>query len=156
MRVFIFLLGLFAIVSAVAGTVTVRPLWIHDGDTFKATLVNKAVMDCRIWGIDAPELDQAWGKVAKSALIELIHNKQVEITIKGKSYNRQVVQITVNGRDIGLELIKMGLAWHSDKHASEMTEYQQAQEEAQKEKRGLWGDRKPVAPWEWRENRKKN
>ena len=57
MRVFIFLLGLFAIVSAGAETVTVRPLWIHDGDTFKATLVNKAVMDCRIWGIDAPELD---------------------------------------------------------------------------------------------------
>lgn len=156
MRVTILFLSLFAIASAVAETVTVRPLWIHDGDTFKATLVNKAVMDCRIWGIDAPELDQAWGKVAKSALIELIHNKRVEITVKGNSYNRQVVQVIANGRDIGLELIKMGLAWHSDKHASEMAEYQQAQKEAEKEKRGLWGDRKPIVPWKWRENRKKN
>lgn len=146
-------LSLLAFSALSAETLTVKSLWIHDGDTFKAATSNKAVIDCRIWGIDAPELNQPWGKVSKSALIELIHQKNIRIVKHSESYSRSVVTVECSGKDIALELLKMGLAWHSDLHAPNMREYAKAAEEAKKEKRGLWSDKAPVAPWIWRKRK---
>lgn len=149
------LLSLFLLTFSAFSTepLIVKPLWIHDGDTFKATVANKAVIDCRIWGIDAPELDQPWGKVAKTALMEFILKKNIRITKKSNSYSRIVITVENSGKDIALELLKMGLAWHSNLHAPNMREYAKAVEEAKKEKRGLWSDKAPVAPWIWRKRR---
>lgn len=141
------LFSLFLLTFSVfsAEPLTVKPLWIHDGDTFKAIVANKAVIDCRIWGIDAPELNQPWGKVSKSALIELIHQKNIRIVNHSESYSRSVVTVVeCSGRNIALELLKMGLAWHSDIHAPDKKDYAEAQAEARKEKRGLWSDKSPV------------
>ncbi len=44
----------------------------------------------------------------------------------------------------------MGLAWHDPRYAPKAKEYAEAEAEARKEKRGLWSDDKPVAPWDWR------
>ena len=137
-----------------ADPVTITPVWIHDGDTFQAHLINKAFLNCRIWGIDAPELDQPWGKVSKSALIELIHQRKIKIQKISDSYSRTVVTVHLSGRDIALELIKMGLAWHDPKFSPGKKDYAEAQKQAQKNKIGLWSDKYPVPPWEWRKKRK--
>lgn len=150
----ILFLFLLAFSAFTADSLTVKPLWIHDGDTFKATISNKAVIDCRIFGIDAPELNQPWGKVSKSALIELIHQKNIRIVKLSESYSRSVVTVECSGRDIALELLKMGLAWHSDIHAPDKKDYAEAQAEARKEKRGLWSDKSPVPPWHWRQKKR--
>ena len=61
----------FALLPVLAADpVTITPVWIHDGDTFQAHLINKAFLNCRIWGIDAPELDQPWGKVSKAVFFK--------------------------------------------------------------------------------------
>ena len=90
-------------------TDTVKPLWIVDGDTFTA---QEQSQNYRLWGIDAPELDQRWVKAARAALIELIHKKNVIVEIHGESYSRPVVRVIADGKDVGLELLKMGLAWY--------------------------------------------
>jgi endonuclease YncB( thermonuclease family) len=47
--------------------------------------------------------------------------------------------------DAGLALITSGLAWHFKRYADE-----QPEEEARGRKAGLWRERDPVPPWEWR------
>lgn len=137
--------------AAVADPQIIRPIFIIDGDTFIAAPDSQVY---RIWGVDAPELDQPWGIVARSALIELIHRKRVTITsTHGKSYKRPVVQITVGGNDVALELLKMGLAWHTPKYAPDQKEYAAAAAESKSAKRGLWLDKYPVSPEDHRKNR---
>ena len=62
----------------------------------------------------------------------------------------ELIEYAAREMDIGLELIKMGLAWHDPRYAPKAKEYAEAEAEARKEKRGLWSDDKPVAPWDWR------
>ena len=104
----------------------------------------------RLWGIDAPELNQPWGKAAKAALEEFLRKRELSITVKGKSFGRTVGIVRSDRRDVALELLKMGLAWHDPRYAPKAKEYAEAEAEARKEKRGLWSDDKPVAPWDWR------
>lgn len=87
-------------------------LRVHDGDTF-------ALADAkyRIWGVDAPELDQPWGIVAREALRQLLTSGEIATVSKGKSWSRTVVQCSAGERDVALELLKMGLAWYLPKFA---------------------------------------
>lgn len=125
-----------------------RAVAVIDGDTFVGSRDARVV---RLWGIDAPELDQPWGDVSKAALIALTHRRQLNIEPKGDSWGR-LVAIARRGKeiDIGLELIKMGLAWHDPRYAPKAKEYVEAEADARKAKRGIWSDDKPVSPWEWR------
>lgn len=146
---------LAATASESSDIAAVSASWIHDGDTFRVTVLNRAVVDCRLWGIDAPELDQPWGKVSRSALIALLIKRKLTITKVGESYNRMVVKADRRGVDVALFMLKMGLAW-ADKKYSPPEDYIKAEAEARAEKRGLWSEKKPIPPWEWRNRRKDN
>ena len=130
-------------------TTVVVPIWIHDGDTFRATVLDRAVVDCRIFGIDAPELNQPWGKVARSALLELVHRKKTVVVTKNRSFGRLVVTVSAGEKDVALELLKMGLAWYTPQY-TKIPEYAAAEAEAKAARRGLWSDKEPIAPWTWR------
>jgi endonuclease YncB( thermonuclease family) len=41
------------------------------------------------------------------------------------------------------------MAWVFDRYVSDRALYQ-VQDVARGERRGLWGDAEPIAPWEWR------
>lgn len=146
---------LTATASASSDIAEVSASWIHDGDTFRVTVLNRAVVDCRLWGIDAPELDQPWGKVSRSALIALLIKRKLTITKVSESYNRMVVKADRRGVDVALFMLKMGLAW-ADKKYSPPEDYIKAEAEARAEKRGLWSEKKPIPPWEWRNRKKDN
>lgn len=145
-------LMLAAAFAAPSDPVTVVPMWIHDGDTFRATVIDRAVVDCRIYGIDAPELNQSWGKAVRAVLVEMIHQRKTSVAIHSQSYNRFVVSVSVEGRDVALELLKMGLAWYTPQYAK-IPEYAAAEAEAKAARRGLWSEKSPVPPWKWREKK---
>jgi endonuclease YncB( thermonuclease family) len=46
--------------------------------------------------------------------------------------------------------IKHGLAWWYQRYARHETILQDLEREARQGRRGLWADRDPVPPWEWR------
>jgi endonuclease YncB( thermonuclease family) len=55
----------------------------------------------------------------------------------------------LDGRWINEEMVLEGLAWHLDAQAkSEVLTF--AQSKARKAKSGLWKDKNPMAPWEFR------
>lgn len=109
----------------------------------------------RLDKIDAPESDQKWGKESKEALSGMVLGREVELVGEGKDrYGRRLSVIWCEGREVNLELVKLGLAWHYAYH--DKTEaYREAEAEARREKRGLWQDPEPVNPYEWRKRKKK-
>jgi len=81
--------------------------WVIDGDTIRIRDTN-----IRIEGIDAPELDQAWGPEAKWALLALCKGQEVTATILRRDlYGRLIATCHLSdGRDLGAEMVRLGLA----------------------------------------------
>lgn len=78
-----------------------------DGDTIVI-----AGTHIRIAGIDAPELDQPFGKKAKFAMVALCKGQIITADVQeGLSYDRIVAKCFLpDGRDLAAELVKQGLA----------------------------------------------
>lgn len=81
--------------------------YVIDGDTIviKRTKI-------RLAGIDAPELDQPWGQKAKWKMVEICKGQIIIAKLNGeRSHDRLVATCyRSDGRDIGAEIIKTGLA----------------------------------------------
>lgn len=88
--------------------------WVIDGDTIVIDRVH-----IRLAGIDAPELDQPYGKQAKYALVRLCKDQVVTaITDGAVSHNRVVARCLLpDGRDLAAEMVKAGLAIDWGKHS---------------------------------------
>ena len=64
-------------------------------------------------------------------------------------------RVFLNGIDIGSQMLRDGVAWYDHVSDYELGEsdrnlYAQCEQAARNEKRGLWQDQSPVAPWEFR------
>jgi len=123
---------------------------ISDGDTITVLQPDKTQMKVRLAEIDCPEKKQPFGNKAKEALSEKIFGKYVKVEwTKKDRYGRVIGKVYLNGRYINKEMIEEGWAWHYTdySHSPEMAE---AQECAKNHKLGLWADKHPVPPWDFR------
>jgi endonuclease YncB( thermonuclease family) len=129
---------------------------VSDGDTIAVLDDSKAQHRIRFAGIDAPEKGQAFGERSKQSLSALVFQKRVEARCHKKDrYGREVCAVFVGLRDVGLEQIGAGMAWHykayqHEQPTQERLVYAQEEESAKASRVGLWKDAKPVPPWEWR------
>jgi len=128
---------------------------IIDGDTIKI-VQNKQEYKVRLAEIDCPERGQPFGTQAKNLTSNLVFGKTVEIKSGGwDRYHRVIGEVFLpDGRSLNKELVRSGLAWQY-KHYSKDNEYEKLEREARQAKRGLWIDKHPVSPWEWRNNAKR-
>lgn len=155
---------------AAAATIAGRVVSIHDGDTITVLDAAKVQYKIRLAGIDAPELKQPYGTRSRKNLSDLIYNKQVKVEwSKRDKYKRVIGKILfipescispscLEPTDANREQIAVGMAWHYKQYASEQSKedrgsYAIAEESARLAKAGLWGDAKPVPPWEWRKKK---
>lgn len=133
---------------------------VYDGDSFRLRTTDGRKLGVRIAGIDAPERTQPFANVSRRALRDAIDDRDVRIeAIKVDPYGRAVARVFVGGRDIGLEQIDDGLAWHfarydADLRPAERERYANAQVDAMSRRAGLWQDNDPVAPWLFRKQRR--
>lgn len=63
--------------------------------------------------------------------------------LKRDKYNREVARVLLDGKDINLQQVKDGFAWHYKEYRDEQTAedqklYASAEEEVRFNKRGLW------------------
>ena len=124
---------------------------ISDGDTL--TLLNEDFQQIkiRLAEIDAPEKKQPFGARSRQSLGELCHEKRAEVRIIDVDrYKRIVGRVSCSGVDANAAQVRRGMAWVYDRYAKDKTLYR-LQDEARSSGRGLWVDRSPVAPWEWRQ-----
>ncbi|MDA0375989.1 MAG: thermonuclease family protein [bacterium] len=146
MRLVVFLLFLTA--CAPAPELQLVPPTLHsaivtrivDGDT-----VVIGEEHVRIIGIDTPEKEECYFDEASERLSQLIFEKSVERipepTDNRDKYGRLLRYIELSGEDIGLQMLKEGFAenypWFPHPR---IEEYKEAEDEAKKEGRGLWGE----------------
>jgi micrococcal nuclease len=129
---------------------TYKVIGIIDGDTYDVLIDGKSVR-IRMFGIDAPERGMPYYKVSKKKLSELCFNKMTKLEVKNKDRNGRTVAISYleDGTNINLEMIKEGLAWHYTYYSDDI-EFSNAEATARQERKGLWADETPIAPWEIR------
>lgn len=124
-----------------------------------------------IRGIAAPAPDQPFGKEAHDRLKEIIEGKGVVIngpTPRAHKEGNAIFFRTEKGESLAKVMVSEGLAWVleaelEDKHRKptdamkpnpQTEEWKQAEREAREAKRGLWADKDPVPPWEWKNRTK--
>jgi len=128
---------------------------VKDGDTI-VILDNQNVMHTvRVADIDCPEYGQPFSKKAKIFVSNEIFGKHVIIKSKGlDKYNRIIGFVFYQDKNLSLELLRNGLAWHYS-YFSNDKEMASLQEIAKNNKVGLWIDSSPVEPYKWRKGRRK-
>ncbi len=133
-----------------------RVVGVHDGDTFTILTSDKVQFKVRVHGVDCPELKQDFGSVTKQFASNLLFGKDVEIKTTSKDkYGRAVgIVILPNGKIFNEELLKYGYAWHYTKYDKNPS-WKKMQDEACRQKLGLWKQPNAKAPWDWRKERKK-
>ena len=106
-------------------------------------------------GVDAPELKQEFGDVARQHLASLILGKTVEVEVDELAAEHVVGKVIYGRMDIGLQVIRDGVAWYDTKKVNSLSEderraYVGAEQAARTELRGIWQNGSPMPPWEWR------
>ena len=134
---------------------------VADGDTINLK-VNGQRERIRLANIDAPESDgrsdrpgQPYAEESKQAMAAMVLNKNLTVQCYEQDhYGRNVCNVILpDGRIANNELVRQGLAWAytgSNRRYLRDESVEQIQKQAEKARIGLWQDKKPVAPWDWR------
>ncbi|MBK8809281.1 MAG: thermonuclease family protein [Acidobacteria bacterium] len=132
---------------------------VIDGDTIDVRDEHNNLFRVRLAGIDSPERGQPYSKVATEALSALVWNR--EVMLEGEKidrFRRRVAKVLTD-RDVCLEMVRKGLAWHFKKYEEEQSPsdrklYDDAETKARTERTGLWQSQDPMPPWSIREQRR--
>ena len=127
-----------------------RVVRVQDGDTFTLLTSNREEVRVRLAEIDCPERKQAWGNRARQALADKVFQENIRVAVVDVDrYERVVGRVFFDGRDINRELVAEGHAWVYRRY---MTDRSLLDDEAaaKSASRGLWGDSRPIPPWQYR------
>jgi len=131
-----------------------RVVTVHEGDrlTIYHNGRNEAIY---LKDIDCPELKQPYGEQAKHVTAAFIGNR--EVVVRGLTRDKEgrvsAEVLLLDGRNVGHELLKEGLAWRR-RSASSDASLEVVEELARASHKGLWADPNPVPPWRWKAAKK--
>ncbi len=141
---------LFAADSTAAATV----IHVWDGDSLVISSPS-GPLQIRLYGIDAPEKEQAYADESRHFLQSLLLNQEVYIeAITHDNYQRIIAKVMLRKQDIAELLLTRGLAW-AYRYYSPPQHYLDAEQNARRQHLGLWQDEAPTPPWQWRQLQKK-
>ncbi len=153
MKLILGVLFLFISFEIFSEEFTGKVVSISDGDTIKVLNSENRQIKVRLFEIDAPEMSQSFGKKSKSKLSDLIFKKNVKVVFSEKDqFGRTLGIIYLDGLNINEEMIRTGFVWVY-KHAKKKN-LRDLQDEAKKNKFGLWSETNPTPPWEYRKENK--
>ncbi|ODS59630.1 MAG: hypothetical protein ABS36_01525 [Acidobacteria bacterium SCN 69-37] len=132
-----------------AGVVTGRVVTVDDGDTMRVR-VGREKWRVRLFGVDAPEASQPYGREARDAARRLLLDRTVEVVRHDvDQYGRVVADLRVDGRGAGADLVAAGAAWQYDQFSRD-AHIARLEAEARAARRGLWAASDPTPPWQFR------
>jgi endonuclease YncB( thermonuclease family) len=137
-----------------AASLTGKVTEVNDGDELTVFNLNRPVR-IKLIGMDAPEMDQAFGTIAKQHLADLVFDKIVVVEYLGIGHRNSLIgRVLLNNSDINAQMIRDGAAWFDPRYKSQLSDtqneiYYQSELAARNEKRGLWQSGNAVAPWEF-------
>ena len=131
---------------------------VLDGDSIEVQR-NGKIHTIRLYGIDTPEYRQAYSNKAKQFTKRLVNRQRVGVEKKDiDRYGRIVALVVSSGKLVNRELVREGLAWYYPKYCRDQPlcgELQELERKARKEGRGLWRDKNPISPMDWKWQQKK-
>jgi endonuclease YncB( thermonuclease family) len=131
-----------------------RVVTVHEGDrlTIHHDGRNETIY---LKDIDCPDLKQPYGKQAKLVTAAFIGHRDVVVRgLKRDKQGRVSAEVFLHdGRNVGHELLKEGLAWWR-RSASSDAGLEVVEELARASGKGLWADSDPVPPWKWKAPKK--
>lgn len=135
-----------------------RVISISGTNTLKVLDAQQREHKIRLAYIETPELAQPFGDEAQSALAALVLNREISAHPRGNAADGALPAevITFNGKNVNVELLSRGLAWHEyfdRQSAADRQRYQAALLDAQRERRGMWGLDRVEAPKDFRARR---
>jgi endonuclease YncB( thermonuclease family) len=145
---------LFLSIDVKAASLFGKVIDVSSGDVITVFNLNRPVR-VKLLGVDAPEMDQAFGDVAKKHLSDLVYDKLVLVEYAGISGDGSLAgRVLLNGSDIGAQMLRDGAAWFDSNNLSHLSAtdrdvYQHSEQAARSERRGLWETENPIAPWEF-------
>ncbi len=125
---------------------------IVDGDTIHVKVGNREVV-IRLYGIDAPEKKQSYGKASTAAIKKALQERNVHIVpIEQDKYGRTVAQVYLNGVSVSKLMVQHGYAKVFTKYCKQdvCRDWKQLENEAREQKTGMWFNPHIVSPSEWR------
>ncbi len=131
---------------------------VLDGDTVQVQK-GRELVKVRLYGVDCPEKRQSFGPQAAKFTQQQVLGKTVEVEqMDIDRYGRTVGLISVGGTLLNRELVRSGFAWTYATYCRKQplcTELGELEERARKRKAGLWQEKRPMPPWEWRQRNKR-
>ena len=123
---------------------------VPDGDTITVLTGKKKEVKVRLEGIDAPELGQSYGKNSKQNLSNLVFGKEVRVVISATDdYGRKIGNVYVGDVWANLAQVEAGMAWQYT-HYNHDPKLKKAEVHARAEHLGLWHEKSPTPPWDYR------
>jgi len=148
---------LFLALAAPAEAATHRVVFVHNADSLTIEPIESGSRaKVHLYGIECPELDQPSGETARGFVQKLTLFK--EVTVRPTPQNMDGYDITaiveVPGMgDLQSILLSEGLAWVYPQFCADCETWAAMQAQARIWRKGLWADKDPVEPWEWRKNK---
>ena len=119
----------------------------NDGDTCRIK-TSDGIFKVRLAGIDAPETGQSGWEASRDYLVKKLKDQDLKLECNGKSYDRKVCRIFVNGTDINGEMINAGMAWDYPQYSEKR--YIKFEVSARQKKLGLWAGSALKSPFCYR------
>ena len=107
----------------------------------------------RLYGVDAPDEPQDFGKEARELTSKRVLGKMVEVMpISQDRYGNTVAIVSVGGISLNRELVSSGLAWVYSGGCirPECKQWKEVEAEAREWRLGLWSATNPTPPWDFR------
>jgi endonuclease YncB( thermonuclease family) len=139
---------------AAAATLQAKVVEVPSGNTLVVSNTNRSVR-IRLKAIVPPEGGQPFSDDSRDHLRSLVLDQTVVVDYTHLADRYLEARVFLNGVDIGSQMLRDGVAWYDHATDYELTEtdrdlYAQCEQAARAEKRGLWREESPVAPWEYR------
>jgi endonuclease YncB( thermonuclease family) len=124
---------------------------VSDGDTlWVRPHAGGAPRSIRLDGIDAPELCQAHGEAARSALAARAMGQTVQVRVRAHDdYGRALARVSLRGEDLGGWLVSQGHAW-SYRYRGQSGPYARLEARARGQRLGLFHQGQAERPREFR------
>jgi endonuclease YncB( thermonuclease family) len=132
-------------------TLSGKVVAVHDGDTF--TLKNgRNVYKVRLSDVDAPEMRQVFGKQAYQFTKQKVLGRRVWVKVAWiDTHGRRIGEVIAeDGWVLNEELVDAGLAWYYRVNPVRNDRLRKLEQHAFTKKLGLWVEKDPVPPWEFR------
>ncbi len=124
---------------------------IINGDTFIVE-TERGDVKVKLYGVEAPEKDQEYGRESSKLLKDLIDDEDVKIIpVHATKSGTLIGKVYLDGDYINATMIKAGAAWYDDDHADD-SKLEKAEKWAKKHEVGIWSHRDPTPPWVYKKN----